>query len=685
MRRTGLILLALLLFLSIPFTATAATDLTTEQKFEVLKQKNIFTGFADGSSRLYESMSREQLAAVLFRLMELPTHNTFPSYNDVLRTRWSFQEVEAVTRAGLMMGVKSRVFDPEGTVTVEQLAVILVRAYGLSGNGGVFVSGKVSKWARSAVSVSLEQGLIPRLKDYTEAATRGLLVEAAYAIYQENNAEPLRVRSVEALSATALKVNLLTPVNNLERNQFTLRDIYGNKLNIQQVLLSADRVTVTLWTDRQIGGVAHTLFVDGTAWNYISTSEDTTKPHIQSFVSLPNGVIAVTFSESVDSRSATTSANYQINGLSIRNLQLSADNRTVTFTTSGQTHGKTYQLIVRNVRDLAGNVMDTRSDLYFVGNNDHTKPKVTFFKINADASLSVRFSEKLNPQSAAATGNYSIDKGLAVRQAVLDADGVTVTLRTSAQADATLYTLTVANVRDAAGNVMDPSTHWFGGIANPETPVELQNLKAIDQNTVEVSFNRAITDADVKNLKLTILTDNGSAVSMANWRAFNLRKPGTNNAVTVQFSTTTAGNPNFFQVSHVYLARVSGVVGLTTAQDKDEMAFAGTSAANPVPTVSNVTAAAQNGTTVKVQFSELVKGIRWEAFVIRDKDDSPVGFNSIQPDSPTDMVREATLTFNTPLNRGETYKVTFKAGFITDAAGWNALQTNDVVKTFVAP
>jgi hypothetical protein len=678
MRRTGLFLLALLLLISIPFTATAATDLTTEQKFEVLKQKNIFTGFADGSSRLYESMSREQLAAVLFRLMELPTQAGFPSYNDVLRTRWSFQEVEAVTRAGLMMGVQSRVFDPEGTVTVEQLAVILVRAYGLSGDGGVFVSGKVSKWARSAVSAALEQGLIPRLNDYREAATRGLLVEAAYAIYEDNNPEPLRVRSVEALSATALKVNLLAPVNNLEKNQFTLRDVYGNKLTIQQILLSADRVTITLWTDRQIGGVGHTLFVDGTAWNYISISEDTKKPQVETFRSLQNGLIVVTFTEAVDSKSATTAANYQIKGLSIRNLQLSADNRTVTFTTSEQTHGKNYELIIRNVRDLAGNTMETRSDLNFVGNNDNTKPKVSFFKINADASLTVRFSEKVNPQSAAATGNYSIDKGLAVRQAVLDADGVTVTLRTSAQTDATWYALTVANIRDVQGNVMDPYTHLFGGIANPETPVELQSLKAIDQNTVEVAFNRAITDADVKNLKLTILTDNGTAVSMANWSAFTVRKAG--NAATVQFRTSRDSNPNLFQVGHVYQVRVSGVAGLTTAQNKDEMPFAGTSAVNPAPTVLNVTA--QNRTTVKVQFSELVKGVQWEAFAIFDKEGNPIGFNSIQPDSRTEMVKEATLTFDTPLTRGE-YKMTFKAGLITDAAGWNVMQTKDIVQTFV--
>ncbi|KIL36876.1 hypothetical protein SD71_05635 [Cohnella kolymensis] len=669
MRRTGLFLLALLLLFSIPFTATAATDLTTEQKFEVLKQKNIFTGFSDGSSRLYESMSREQLAAVLFRLMELPEQASFPSYNDVLRSRWSFQEVEAVTRARLMMGVKTRAFDPEGTVTVEQLAVILIRAYGLSESGGVFVSGKVSKWARSAVSAALEQGLIPRLNDYTEAATRGLLVEAAYAIYSENNTEPLRVRSVEALSSTALKVNLVTPVNNLDKNQFTLRDVYGNRLTIQQILLSADRVTVTLWTDRQIGGVAHTLFIDGTAWNYISFSEDTTKPQVQSFVSSPNGVITVVFSEAVDSRSATTAANYQINGLSIRNLQLSADNRTVTFTTSEQTHGKTYQLIVRNVKDLAGNTMDTRNDLYFTGNNDHAKPKVTFFKINADASLTVRFSEKLNPQSATSTGNYSIDKGLAVRQAVLDADGVTVTLRTSAQADATLYTLTVANVRDTAGNVMDASTHWFGGIANPETPVDLQSLRAIDQNTVEVTFSRAISDTDVGALRLTVLTDNGTAVSTANWQAFIQRKAGTNNVVTIQFRTTQS-NPNLFQVSHVYLARVSGVVGLTTAGDKDEIAFAGTAVANTVPTVSNVVVLSRN--SVKVQFSELVS-IQPGAFVVND-----ATITSVVPDRATGPAKEVTLNFRDALTVGQTYKITFKAGFIRDAAGWNNLQTTDI-------
>jgi hypothetical protein len=676
-------LVALLMLSSLPFTAAGASNLSLEQKFEVLRQKSIFTGFADGSSRLDDSMSREQLAAVLYRLLELPAQAASPSYGDVLKTRWSYQEIETVTRVGLMNGTRSKVFSPQSTVTVEQLAAVFIRSYGLSGSGSTPVTGTVSKWARGAVSLALDRKLIPQLSDYTVHATRGLLVDAAYSVYEATHLEPLHVRSVEALTNQTVRVNLQQWTDKADISRFTLKDSNGNNRGIQQVAISQDGMSVMLWTERQIGSLYHTLTVDGTAYSYTSTSDDTTKPQVVSQpVRLPNQVIEITFSEQVESNSATNPSNYQLNnGLKLTTLQLSSDLRRVTFTTTEQSDGKAYQLTIRNVKDLVGNVMDTRNDLYFTGSNDSSKPKVTSVQVNANAWITIKFSEKINTQYALNTSNYSINRGLAVIQATVDNEGRVVTLRTSVQQDATLYTLTIANIPDLAGNVMDTSTNWkFGGVANPEIPVRLQSFLAVNQNTVEVTFDRTFTDSDVSNLKLVILSDNGSGVSMNDWQANVRRKAGSDKAVTVQFRNKSS-NPVLFKVGHAYEARVTGVAGLMTDDDANRSYFAGTEVANRAPYVTQVNVLDRN--TVKVIFSEPVTNVNEPAFRIKEKDGGNVDIDYDELNDTGKIVTEVNLKLKGELQGNKTYAMTFQPNIIVDAPGWNDLQTMDGSQQFI--
>ncbi|WP_256761149.1 Ig-like domain-containing protein [Cohnella sp. WQ 127256] len=690
MRNFIAVTLAFMMLISVPFTALgASSNLSTEQKYEVLKQKKIITGFTDGSSRLYDSMTREQLAVVLFRLLELSTQATSPSYDDVLKTRWSYNEIQMVSRAGLMNGTNTRLFSPADNVTVEQLAAVFVRSNSLSGGGTTPVTGKVSKWARGAVSLALEHNLIPRLSDYTVDATRGLLVEAAYAVYDEMNIEPLHVRSIEQISNQSVRVNLLQWINysdpNLEASRFILKDVYGNNRNVYQATVSQDGMSIVLWTDRQAGGVVHTLTIDGITWSYVSASDDATKPTIVAQpVKLPNKTYEITFSEPVEVNSATHSSNYQFsNGLRMSTLQLSADQRKVVFTTSEQSDGRTYQLTIRNIKDLAGNVMDTRNDLYIQGNNDDTKPKVSEVRIDVTTALvTVKFSEKVDPQYANQTYHYVIDKGLVVTQATLDSDGKTVTLRTTPQQDAVYYTLTVSGIPDLAGNVMDSSTNWkFGAVANPVTQAILQSIVAINKNTIEITFNRALSDTDVKNVKLTALTDNGEKVTMSDWDSYVQRKPGTDRTVIVQYRNKSS-NPNLFQTGHVYTATLAGVSGLETSNGSNQAVFAGTNADNVSPYVTQVIAISRN--SVKVIFSEPVTNVSARAFRIWNNDGNRVDIDRDALNEKGKVVNEIILPLNDELRGNSGYQMQFNPDVITDAAGWNGLKTMEGSNPYIA-
>lgn len=676
MRKIALALLALTLLLGLAIPAAGAATLTTEEKFQVLKQKGIMTGFEDGSSRLHESMSREQFAAVLYKLLELPSSHSAPGFVDVLKTRWSFTAIQAVRSAGLMVGKGNNRFEPTAPVKVEELAAVLLKVNNVPAYPNVVFAGKVSAWAKTSVGTALSKGWIPPMNDYTINATRGVLVEAIYAVYT-GWVIALDVKSVEGLNVQTVRVNLKAKTDLADSGRFSLRDDLGNVVPVIHATVSGDGMSVLLTTGYQLENRTHYLTIDGKAWAYTSARSDMTKPTITAFDRVTARIYVLTFSEPVDNGSATNPANYSFSGgLKLTTLQLSADKRQVTLSTSNQSDNVRYWLTIKNVKDLAGNVMDTRTDLSIVGSNDATKPTIidSEFKVNADASLTVKFSEKVNRDIAVQTGRYSIN-GLTIVSATLDNEGRTVTLRTSAQQDKTVYSLTVSGIPDLAGNVMDTKSGLlFGGISNPVLPVKLQGIAAVNENTIEITFDRDIKDSDVGSLVVTILKDNGVNVSMSGWSKYAVRKPGTNRVVAVQFRTGTDPNPNLFLPGHVYTARVTGVTSLLTQDGANESAFAGTVVANEAPYAKQVIV--MNRTTIKVVFSEPVKNVNEPYFVVKEQGGDAVGISHDELNNTGAVVTEVTLKLSKDMTPGQVYSLSFKPG-ITDAAGFNGWKTKN--------
>ncbi|REK76810.1 Ig-like domain-containing protein [Paenibacillus paeoniae] len=676
MRKIALAMLAFTLLLGLAIPAAGASSLSTEEKFQILKQKGIMTGFEDGSSRLNESMSREQFATVLYKLLELPASHSTPSFVDVLKTRWSYTAIQAVRGANLMVGKGDNQFGPTAPVKVEELAAILLKVNNASSNSNINYSGKVSAWAKGAVGTALSKGWIEPRYDYTVNATRGVLVDAVYAVYSGWNTA-LDVRSVEAVDVQLVKVNLRTKIDSTETGRFSLRDDRGNDVPIVYATVGGDGLSILLTTGYQIESRTHYLYIDGKSWAYTSTRSDTTKPTITSLERVTARVYVLTFSEQVDTITATNSNNYSFSGgLRITSLQLSSDKRQVTLTTSSQSNNTRYWLTVKNIKDLAGNVMDTRSDLSVVGNDDSTKPTIidSEFRVNADASLTIKFSEPVNRDIAVQTGRYSIS-GLSIVSATLDKDGRIVTLRTSAHKDKTVYSLTVSGIPDLAGNVMDTKTGLlFGGISNPILPVKLQSIAAVNENTIEVAFDRDISDADVASLAVAILKDNGNNISNNGWSRYAVRKSGTNRVVSVQFRTGADPNPALFQAGHVYLARVTGVTSLLTQDGANETSFAGTITVNDLPFAKQVIYL--NRTTIKVVFSEPVKNVSAQFFTLKEQGGDALVISGDELNNTNAVVTEVTLKLSKDLVQGRVYELAFKPG-ITDSAGFNGWKTKN--------
>jgi hypothetical protein len=104
---------------------------------------------------------------------------------------------------------------------------------------------------------------------------------------------------------------------------------------------------------------------------------------------------------------------------------------------------------------------DTKDVSITIEPPDNTPPTVVAMKTNADATkVIIGFNELIEEGSAENFTNYSIDNGVTIESASLGLDRKTVTIVTSPHSENHLYTLTVDNVQDLAGNSIKPNSQF---------------------------------------------------------------------------------------------------------------------------------------------------------------------------------------------------------------------------------
>jgi len=194
-------------FSSVAFAAEASMD--AQAKFDALKKEGIFEGYSDGTAGLEKEMTRAEYAAVLVRMMNLDKVSSASSYTDVA-DHWGHQQgyIEAVTKAKYMEGPATGKFDPDGKVTKEQLATIMVRVLNLQVDANAEVEGTVSDWATGYVAAAVKAGLIANDTDFTVNATREVLVNSTYVANEQKPSVNGKVGISEAKATGAAQITV---------------------------------------------------------------------------------------------------------------------------------------------------------------------------------------------------------------------------------------------------------------------------------------------------------------------------------------------------------------------------------------------------------------------------------------------------------------------------------------------
>lgn len=107
------------------FSDVAGTDY--EQAANTLCTYGMLRGYADGTFRPESGLTRAELCALLTQTMGLRLPESGVTFSDVSEKSWYAPYVQAAYAAGYVSGVGNGKFDPQGTVTQEQMITVLGR------------------------------------------------------------------------------------------------------------------------------------------------------------------------------------------------------------------------------------------------------------------------------------------------------------------------------------------------------------------------------------------------------------------------------------------------------------------------------------------------------------------------------------------------------------------------------
>ncbi|MGG3455482.1 S-layer homology domain-containing protein [Paenibacillus rhizolycopersici] len=444
--------MAFSMFASVAFGADA--KLTPEQQFNALKDAGIVSGFPDGLSHLEKTLTRAELAKIIVNSLSLePVDAT--SYNDAnYANHWGRTYIEAATQAGILNGkdAAKKLFDPNGAVTVQELAKVLVTALKLEVPADA--NNTASAWAKGYVAAAVNAGYLADGINYQAQATRSQAVVAAYAIYE---AAQFKVTKAEAIDATHVKLTLSS----------------GEVVDVTlEKALEPNKATELEYTTK-----------DGKVLKYTVTYVVTTATKVEKVAATNLKEAVVTFDGKVDKETAEEVANYSFkSGKAVKSAVLSDDEKSVTLTLNSQfTNNKVEYLSVSNVK--AGDATISAKEVQFTV-SDNELPEVKEVKSLGTKAIKVTFTE---PVTGLVQGNFELDgsayygdiKVLSTRSYVLTPYSGALSVGE--------HKLVVKNATDFAGFVGLTSSHNVTVVEDTTAPTVSEASATLESVTLTFS------------------------------------------------------------------------------------------------------------------------------------------------------------------------------------------------------
>ncbi len=155
---------------------TSFSDITAHpdrRAIEALAARGIVGGMGNGRFEPDKTMTRAQFAAITVRALGLPQRAGQEPFTDVPADSWYAPWVGAANAYGIVNGRGGGIFDPEGTITRQEAAVMVARAAALCGMDTALTDSAVrdalspfsdardtADWAGQGLAFCYESGLL---------------------------------------------------------------------------------------------------------------------------------------------------------------------------------------------------------------------------------------------------------------------------------------------------------------------------------------------------------------------------------------------------------------------------------------------------------------------------------------------------------------------------------------------
>ncbi|BBH23045.1 hypothetical protein Back11_43900 [Paenibacillus baekrokdamisoli] len=152
-------------------TFTDIQNHTAKSEIETLASALMIKGTSATTFSPDKSITRAEFAALLTRALGLDATISVSKFTDVKDTHWFAPSVNAAVKAGIINGKSSTLFDPNATITREEMAVMVSRGISFAGKKinlteliakqtAPFADGnRISGWAKTAILQNIDAGI----------------------------------------------------------------------------------------------------------------------------------------------------------------------------------------------------------------------------------------------------------------------------------------------------------------------------------------------------------------------------------------------------------------------------------------------------------------------------------------------------------------------------------------------
>ncbi|ALF08823.1 hypothetical protein BCV53_01515 [Parageobacillus thermoglucosidasius] len=480
-------------------------------------------GFADGTFKPYQSITRGQVAKIFARIL---TDQGFQApdkieqvFDDVPLDAKDQELVKAaaiVKAAGVMTGSQGKL-NPAQNITREQMAKVLVEAFDLT------------KPADFTSKITDLDKADPSFRDYiqtleangvtvvTEYRPKDSVTRAAFASFVKRALDVSSVvtaddiTEVKFVDENTLEVTFNGELKEVKKEDFAIEGVEIDSVSIKAAASAESKTTVVvIKTKTKLEeGKTYTISYKGKTTDKAKVEVPVVTPKVESVSAINAKQIQVTFNVPVEKTTALNKDNYKIQtntdaspvSLAAKdasaNVELSADGKTVTITTStdintafgGITAGTPFKFTVENLKSANGKEIEKYTTTLV--SDDKVAPTLVNVKAEAKSTttkVTLEFSEPVQTTGAIAY----VDGEAATVQAGSKPNEIVLTTAQALSANKT-YSLTLLNFKDFAGNFLkeNPTTTQFTVVSDTVAPV-VQEVKVVRDNLIEVTFDKAM-------------------------------------------------------------------------------------------------------------------------------------------------------------------------------------------------